>query len=157
MSKSNVGIEENKEKKVVSLYEQTQNNLNLTPFLKITYFLPPKAKEISLTLVHTASDTTYSTLGGGGGGGGIYAPPLDYQGKKGFCPIPFARSQNYQKQGYTQKTGLYLKKKNGSHFKNRRVRYARQVSKIFCIFYLFTLKWLQLGQFQSQTFNSFCK
>ena len=45
-------------------------------------------------------------------------PPYDIKEKKGFCPIPFANPENYQKKGYTQKTCLYLKKqKNGSRFK----------------------------------------
>ena len=49
-SKLNIRIEENKEnKKLLHYISRLQNNLNLTPILKIAYFLPQKAK-IKFTL-----------------------------------------------------------------------------------------------------------
>ena len=39
-------LKETKKIKLVALYEQTKNNLNLTQTIKLAYFLPHKAKKI---------------------------------------------------------------------------------------------------------------
>ena len=91
--------------------------------------MPYQKKAGLLTLFHAGSDTTYSM-------GGIYAPSMISR-KKGFRPIPFAHPKSYQK------AGLYLKiQKNGGRFKIAVCNMTGRISSIFCIFYLFALKWL---------------
>ena len=84
-----------------------------------------------------------SNLYKGGQGRVAYMPPLWFLGKKVFCPIPFAHSNNYQNRVTHQKPGLYLEKqKNGGRFKIAVCNMTGGISSIFCIFYLFALKWL---------------
>ena len=60
-----------------------------------------------LTIFYAESNPTYFTWGGG-----HICPPMISRGKKVFCPIPFAHSNNYPKKGYTLKTQVSNSKKN---------------------------------------------
>ena len=83
-------------------------------------------------------------------GGGIYAPPMISRKKKFFAQFLLHTQTTIQNRVTHQKPGLYLEKqKNGGRFKIVRCNMTGRISSIFCIFYLFALKWLKLGQFWS--------
>ena len=82
-------------------------------------------------------------------GGGAYISPMIYREKtilpNSICtPIELPKIGLHKKQVFISKN-----KKMVAVKKKRRVRYAGQISSIFCIFYLFTLEWLLLGQIWS--------
>ena len=90
-----------------------------------------------LTLFHAGSDTTYSTRGG------IYAPPMISRKKKVFVQFLLHTPSTTKNRLTRQKVGLYLKKqKNGGRFNIAECNMTGRISSIFCIFYLFALKWL---------------
>ena len=107
----------------------------------IQYYLPKHhfQPQALLTLFHAGSDTTYSTRGGGG----IYAPPMISRKKKVFAQFLLHTLRATKNRVTHQKAGLYLKKqKNGGRFKIAVCNMTGRISSIFCIFYLFALKWL---------------
>ena len=78
-------------------------------------------------------------------GGGAYMPPLWFLGKKKVFAQFLLHTLRATKNRVThQKAGLYLKKKqnNGGRFKIAVCNMTGRISSIFCIFYLFALKWL---------------
>ena len=76
-------------------------------------------------------------------GGGIYAPPMISRKKKFFAQFLLHTQTTTQNRVTHQKPGLYLEKqKNGGRFKIAVCNMTGRISSIFCIFYLFALKWL---------------
>ena len=81
-------------------------------------------------------------------GGGHICPPYDFQEKKFFAQFLLHTQTTTQNRVTHQKPGLYLEKqKNGGRFKIAVCNMTRRISSIFCIFYLFALKWLSWAIF----------
>ena len=73
---------------------------------------------------------------------GAYMPPMISRKKKVFGQFLLHTLRATKNRVTHRKAGLYLKKqKNGGRFKIAECNMTGRISSIFCIFYLFALKW----------------